>query len=40
MHAADRLVFAGAFLDTYNVTQRMNRYLIYPTNNIPYIVCT
>jgi len=39
MCPADRLVIAGAFLDKY-VTQRMNRYRIYPTNNTPYIVCT
>jgi len=42
MRAADRLVFAGTFLDTYNLTQQINRYLIYRTYeyNIPYIVCT
>jgi hypothetical protein len=40
MRAVDGLVFAGTFLDTCNVTQQVNRYLIYPTNNIPYILCT
>jgi hypothetical protein len=39
MRTEERLVFAGTSLDTY-VTQKINRHLISPTNNIPCIVCT